>query len=176
MEPRLSRPPSAGHPGPLAAAGETQRKEEERKEKRRAEGDTVITLRSAYCQYDEKPEIHPASNTSTSFPLCATSVMSDMNMASFVGKMFYFYASCNLCFTRSLPCLRIYSCPCDEMQSIWGKLMFGCDARLHRDDDCATVLNVQHQQEIKRKTPSRVTIIDNVVARWGKNTNQADNM
>lgn len=84
---------------------------------------------------DDEPEIHPASNTSTSFPPCATSVTSDMNMASFVAKMFYFYPSCNLCFTQNLPCLRIYSCPCDEMQTIWGKLMFGCDARLHRDDE-----------------------------------------
>lgn len=58
-----------------------------------------------------------------------------MNMASFVGKMFYFYPSCNLYFTQNLPCLRIYSCPCDEMQTIWGKLAFGCDARLHRDDE-----------------------------------------
>lgn len=58
-----------------------------------------------------------------------------MNMASFVGKMFYFYPSCNLYFTQNLPCLRIYSCPCDEMQTIWGKLAFGYDARLHRDDE-----------------------------------------
>lgn len=68
-------------------------------------------------------------------PLSPPWATSEMNIASFVGKVLCFYPSCKHCFTQTRPCLRIYSCPCDEMQSIWGKLMFGCDARLHRDDE-----------------------------------------
>lgn len=71
-------------------------------------------------------------------------------------------------FTQNPPRLRTYSCPCDEMQTIWGKLVFGCDARLHSDDEHLWMLDVQHPQETKGKTPSRVTVKDNAVAWWGK--------
>lgn len=99
-----------------------------------------------------------------SVPLCATAVTSNMNAASFVGKMSYVYASSNLCFTLNLPCLRISSCLCDEMRTVWGKLMFGCDARLHQDDEQLCYSTECSASTGKRKTPSRVTVTDNAVA------------
>lgn len=130
MEPSPSRPPCAGHPGPLAVAGQTQRKKEERKEKGEHRGN-----QSPHFALLTVSKMEMMSNISTSFRPCAKAVTSDLTMLSFVGKMFNFYPSCNLCFTQNLPCLRIYSCPWDEMQTIWGKLMFGCDAKLHQDDE-----------------------------------------